>query len=211
MKLKRVLIFLSVCVLWPIGALRAEEGHFYDNVGQGGGRRQPWRSLAGAGSGALQKKDYARAIRFLDAALATNPDPKGAAEIWELRADAYAASGEKSKTRVDYERALSVASKDTTDHLVRAHLYKKMENYRAAAAQFAKAADLAPEDAGAWNDLAWFRATAPGGEGRDGKEAVRAATKACEMTNWKKNSCRMAERSASNAPPGSELKADNGR
>jgi hypothetical protein len=36
-----------------------------------------------------------------------------------------------------------------------------------------------------YNSVAWFLATCPEADLRDGKRAVQHATKTCEMTNWK--------------------------
>ena len=44
---------------------------------------------------------------------------------------------------------------------------------------------LNPELAEAQNSLAWHLATCPHAEFRDGRQAVRHATKACELTQWK--------------------------
>jgi hypothetical protein len=41
------------------------------------------------------------------------------------------------------------------------------------------------KDDWSYNLLAWIRATCPDSSVRDGKEAVFAATKACELTNWR--------------------------
>ena len=43
-----------------------------------------------------------------------------------------------------------------------------------------------PDRALAFNDLAWLRATCVVAEFRDGAKAVEEATKASELTNWKK-------------------------
>jgi WD40 repeat protein/tRNA A-37 threonylcarbamoyl transferase component Bud32/Flp pilus assembly protein TadD len=44
---------------------------------------------------------------------------------------------------------------------------------------------LSPDSAQALNILAWLRATCPAAEVRDGAKAVKHATRACELTNWK--------------------------
>jgi len=43
-----------------------------------------------------------------------------------------------------------------------------------------------PDHALAFNGLAWLRATCLVAEFRDGAKAVEHASKACELTNWKK-------------------------
>jgi tetratricopeptide (TPR) repeat protein len=44
-----------------------------------------------------------------------------------------------------------------------------------------------PKDDWSYNLLAWIQATCPDSSLRDGKEAVSAATKACELTQWKES------------------------
>jgi TPR repeat protein len=48
-----------------------------------------------------------------------------------------------------------------------------------------KAVDQGRPSPNAFNDFAWFLATCPDDSQRNGKEAVRYATKACELTEWK--------------------------
>jgi hypothetical protein len=48
-----------------------------------------------------------------------------------------------------------------------------------------QATHLHPEDDWSYNALAWIKATCTNESLRDGKEAVAAATKACELTGWK--------------------------
>ena len=42
-----------------------------------------------------------------------------------------------------------------------------------------------PQEAWGYNQLAWIKATCADASVRDGKEAVSAATRACELTQWK--------------------------
>jgi tetratricopeptide (TPR) repeat protein len=46
------------------------------------------------------------------------------------------------------------------------------------------AIEINPKNGFAYNGLAWLRATCPVASFRNGEEAVKAATKACELTNW---------------------------
>ncbi len=55
-----------------------------------------------------------------------------------------------------------------------------------AIADYEKALKLQPEDSGICNNLAWVLATSPEDKIRDGKRAVKLATKACELTKYKK-------------------------
>jgi len=58
--------------------------------------------------------------------------------------------------------------------------------YAEAIAYYEAAVRIDPNRARALNDLARLRAACPAAELRDGAKAVGAATKACELTNWKK-------------------------
>jgi len=48
-----------------------------------------------------------------------------------------------------------------------------------------QARELKPDDSGVLNNLAWLLATSPDDDLRDGKRAIKLATKACEETEWK--------------------------
>ena len=65
---------------------------------------------------------------------------------------------------------------------------EKMGNYKAAASDYAKGSALRPDDETALNALAWLRATCPDASVRNGREAIRSGTKACELTGWKDSS-----------------------
>jgi tetratricopeptide (TPR) repeat protein/predicted small secreted protein len=57
--------------------------------------------------------------------------------------------------------------------------------YGDAVSTFREAILLSPDDDWDYNGLAWIKATCPDSSVRDGKEAVGAATKACELAEWK--------------------------
>ena len=52
---------------------------------------------------------------------------------------------------------------------------------------FTEAVQLDPKDAAAHNSLAWLLATGPQERFRDGKRAIDHATRACELTKWKRS------------------------
>lgn len=60
-----------------------------------------------------------------------------------------------------------------------------MGKYQEAAADFAHAVRLCPTNADCCNAYAWFLATCPTNEFRDGKKAFELAQNACELTKWK--------------------------
>lgn len=67
----------------------------------------------------------------------------------------------------------------------RAVSYHRLHIYRGAVADWEKVRILAPPNAQALNALAWMRATCPDDGVRNGRAAVRDATRACELTHWK--------------------------
>ena len=67
----------------------------------------------------------------------------------------------------------------------RAMAYSRKKEFGKAAADYAKVVEINPESPVGQNGLAWLLCTAPDAKVRDGKRAVEAATKACELTNYK--------------------------
>lgn len=74
---------------------------------------------------------------------------------------------------------------------VRTTAPKIFAQFCASHGQFTKAIDICrealasnPKDDWSYNLLAWIEATSPDSSVRDGKSAVSAATKACELTHW---------------------------
>jgi serine/threonine protein kinase len=59
------------------------------------------------------------------------------------------------------------------------------KSYGEVIADYEAAVHLVPNCAQAFNDLAWLWIACPIAELHDGVKAVKAATKACELTNWK--------------------------
>jgi serine/threonine protein kinase/tetratricopeptide (TPR) repeat protein len=76
-----------------------------------------------------------------------------------------------------------------TKALVRA-VYRRInagppgKSYSEVIADYEAAIHILPNCARAFNDLAWLRIACPIAELHDGVKAVKAATKACELTNW---------------------------
>lgn len=167
--------------------VRAQWATNYDNAGREPQDPSLWRRTAADGRRALSEKEFDRAIDSLTRALRMSSTPESAAaSLYGLRARAYAGKGEEAKARADYERARGVVPELAGEYADLARLHRAMGNYRGAGAAFRKATEIAPKDPDTWNDLAWFLATAPNKEARNGREAVEAAKRACEMTNWKK-------------------------
>jgi tetratricopeptide (TPR) repeat protein len=64
----------------------------------------------------------------------------------------------------------------------------RKKEFDKALADLSESIRLDPENAFAHNDQAWLWATCADGRYRDGARAVDSATRACELTKWKKAS-----------------------
>jgi tetratricopeptide (TPR) repeat protein len=133
----------------------------------------------------LAIKRYDLAIRYLMAALEGDAKGEDLAHLYKLRGDAYLGKGDSDKAAADYARAVNFVPKDAAGYVTRGFTYQKMGNYKAAASDYAKGIALSPDDDGANGALAWLRATCPDSSARNGREAIRAGTRACELTRWK--------------------------
>lgn len=71
-----------------------------------------------------------------------------------------------------------------SEYVARAHLLLYQGKPTEARAALAAAVNVAPEDHDCLNEISWVLATHPSPEVRDGPEAVRLATKSCELTDW---------------------------
>jgi tetratricopeptide (TPR) repeat protein len=92
-----------------------------------------------------------------------------------------------------FDRALELIPKG---HQARAGAYSgravalaALGDYAAASTDHDQALDLQPAHPGLMNNLAWFLATCPDADFRDGRQAVEYATRACTLTGWKKGTC----------------------
>ena len=120
--------------------------------------------------------DYGEAIR-------RNPKVKYA---HYNRGNLYFHRGDFDKAISDLNEAIR-RNDDTADaYRARGKAYLAKGNNRAAYSDFAKAEQAAaPTNAEGLNSVAWFKATCPDGSQRNGREAIRQATKACDLSGWK--------------------------
>jgi len=102
------------------------------------------------------------------------------------------AEGDKAFAAKNYAQAVVHFTKsiqqDDTDHYSyhrRGQAHDKLKDYAAASADLSRAVTLQPDNATYLNGLAWFLATTPSPVERDGAQAVTAATRACEITEFK--------------------------
>ncbi|MCE9605149.1 MAG: tetratricopeptide repeat protein [Planctomycetia bacterium] len=129
-----------------------------------------------------------------------------AQEKWDSALDDYTAAIAAAPTKTanfaaraavrtrkrDYEGALAdyaeVLRLDPLDHQayrLRAGVYIEMKKYGEAISDYNVAARLYPNDGALNNDRAWLLATCPTETYRNGAQAVKDATLACELCGWK--------------------------
>ena len=109
----------------------------------------------------------------------------------EERSDAAFDRGYAAMERKDYDKAIAEFTEairldpqyDAAYHN-RGHVYAERKDYAKAIADFNEAIRLNPQDPTTNTSLAWILATCPNAELRNGKRAVRLATRACELTDW---------------------------
>lgn len=125
---------------------------------------------------------YERAISDLTRA---GPEALSRISVHDSLADAYFQTGQRDKARAEYARMTQLPVKDKSEYVMRAKANVAIGRYKAALSDFAAATNREPSDAYVLNEAAWFSATCPDGAFRDGRSAVRDATRACEGTRWK--------------------------
>jgi tetratricopeptide (TPR) repeat protein len=126
--------------------------------------------------------EFSKAVSDLTIALRRESD-KGA--VYGSRGGAYEGMGRKEAARSDYEQVTRVPPKDAAHYSDRGRACFALGQYKAAASDHAKARRMETGQDFVLNSAAWFEATCPDPVFRDGRAAVRDATRACERSRWK--------------------------
>jgi Flp pilus assembly protein TadD len=135
--------------------------------------------LFGQGRLAQARAEYAEAIRL---------DPKHVDARSNLAA-VLLSQGRLEDAAVQYTEVLRLDPNHADAHINLGSIRYHQGRFEEALAQYAEAARLAPENAGVHNNRARIWATAPEAKCRDGRRAVEAATRACELSGWKDAGC----------------------
>jgi tetratricopeptide (TPR) repeat protein len=101
------------------------------------------------------------------------------------RAQAYFGKRDYERAIADFSEAIRLDPMCIRAYDGRGSAYFWRKEYTRAVKDLEEAVRINPEFASAANNLAWLRATCQDGKLRDGKQALRLATKCCELTNWK--------------------------
>jgi tetratricopeptide (TPR) repeat protein len=119
--------------------------------------------------------DFSEAVRL---------DPKDAAN-YVLRGTAWSAKNDFDKAVADFNAAIKLDPKNDEAYLNRALVWQTKGEWEKALKDGAEAARLDPKSSAAWQIQAWIWATAPNAKLRNGKQALQAATKACDLAEFK--------------------------
>ena len=105
---------------------------------------------------------------------------------YKLRASMYSFRGEFNDAIKDWSEGLRLNPEDANTLTCRGSDYFQSGQFEKALDDHRKAIRLDPTCDLAYNNLAWLLATCPATDRRNGKQAVEAATKACELTKWQR-------------------------
>jgi Tfp pilus assembly protein PilF len=94
---------------------------------------------------------------------------------------------EYEKAITDFSEAIRLDPKFTPAYFGRANAWELKKECEKAVAGYRESLEVDSKYAYTYNNLAWLLATCPNDEVRDGKKAVEAATKACELREWKES------------------------
>jgi serine/threonine-protein kinase len=102
----------------------------------------------------------------------------------ELRGLARQRLGHFAAARADYDAMIAATQRKPAGYLLRGSLHAAVGDCGAAATDYLEALNRDPDNAEAFNRLAWVWATAPEAGDRNPLRAKECATRACELTGW---------------------------
>jgi tetratricopeptide (TPR) repeat protein len=124
------------------------------------------------------KKDFSRAIADFDKAIEINPqDPNG----YTMRGRAYQIRNQLEKAITDFTKAVQIEPTNEIRYLQLENAYFKNGQYKEARNELKEAIRLNPKKSFLYSQLACFLAICPDASFRNGKEAVEAAERGCQL------------------------------
>ncbi|WDI42851.1 tetratricopeptide repeat protein [Bremerella sp. P1] len=133
----------------------------------------------------LEKGEFDKALENYNEAIELDPKMS---QAYCNRGIAWHSKGEYDKEIEDYNEAIRLEPKLSLAYVNRGYAWSDKREYDRAIKDYNESIRLDPNTADGYNELAWLLATCPSSEHRDGELAIRHATKACELTNWKNDS-----------------------
>jgi tetratricopeptide (TPR) repeat protein len=119
--------------------------------------------------------DYNRAIQL---------DPRNT-YAYQLRGHAWLEQKQYDQAIADYSKAIRLDRKNAFARADRGDAWLARYEYGKAMADYDEAIQLDPKLSDPYRRRGWILATCPDTQYRDGRQAVEAATKACELSQWK--------------------------
>jgi tetratricopeptide (TPR) repeat protein len=98
----------------------------------------------------------------------------------------YATDNQNQQALETYKKLLNRPVPHSPVYRSRGDLLLNLGRQAEAVTNYEQALELAPEDAGVLNNLAWVLATSPEAEIRDGDRSLKLAIQACQATEYKK-------------------------
>jgi tetratricopeptide (TPR) repeat protein len=135
-------------------------------------------AYGGRGAAWGEKGEYDKAMADFDKAIELDPQ---AAPAYAGRGAAWMAKEDCDKAIADFTKVIELDPRSVPAYADRGAAWAEKGEYDKAMADFNKAIEIDPEDAQACNNLAWFMATCPDDQHRNGKRAVELAEKALEL------------------------------
>jgi len=151
----------------------------YTKMLDGDPNNDTWYAFRGwarhkAGQTAEGLKDYAEAIRLKPTA----------APWYSNRGLIHIEAKQVDDAIADFSSAIDLLPSEIP-YRNRAMAYSRKKDWAKAAEDYEKSVEINPDSAVGLNGLAWLLSTAPDDKVRDGKRALEAAKKACELTDHK--------------------------
>ena len=128
------------------------------------------------------QQEYDRAIKDFDEAIRLEPNDSFA---FLSRGNAWGYKQEHDRAIKNYDEAIRLDPQNATAFFNRGLAGFNKKDYARAIKDFEETSRLDPENAQAYGAVAWLKASCAEEKYRDGKEAIKLATKACELTAWK--------------------------
>jgi tetratricopeptide (TPR) repeat protein len=128
------------------------------------------------------EKKFTLAIEDIRLLIENDRDDVG----YRLQLAAYLNADQRPRAAiVEITKVLDKDSDNWRALRARADAYLSVGKHVEALADYERALKMSPENSGILNNFAWVLATSPDDNVRDGKRAIKLATKACEVTDYK--------------------------
>jgi tetratricopeptide (TPR) repeat protein len=126
--------------------------------------------------------DLPAAIRDMELLLKSDPENTD----WQLQLALYYNAGERPRKAIEqYTGLIETDAENWMARRGRGDAYLSVGDHHKAVADYEQAYQLRADHSGLLNNFAWVLATSPDDDIRDGQRAIKLATKACELTEYK--------------------------